>query len=214
MKCALLTFKYFDEAFSISAMLERPAWSLAYIFFSLWLTAKERRNWEAINGCELVRMQVNASETQDVEFRIMVTDGKPWRNQKMVFISLWFRSGDIRCKWNPYYRTGGLKNKDKHCFKFTFCQHHFFVKMSIADCFTCLHSAHLFLRASGNYREAHSKQSSVKCEEKCLEKKQSLFTLDQRYQSHTKNERSDKREGGKCSHTHTCERTKQHHFSI
>jgi len=40
----------------------------------------------------------------------------------------------------------------------------FWEKMSIADCFTCLCSAHSFLGA-GNYRGADSKQSSVKCRE-------------------------------------------------
>lgn len=143
--------------------------------FSLWLTAKggkeKKKRKEKINGCELVRMWVNASETRDVEFRCMVTDGKPCRNQKIVFIFLWFCSGNIRCKWNPYYRMDGLGNKDKHRLKFAFPSATSFflffcvcVKMSIADCFTRLCSAHSFLGA-GNYREADSKQSSVKREE-------------------------------------------------
>lgn len=50
----------------------------------------------------------------------MVADGKPYRNQKIVFVFLWFCSGNIRCKWNPYYRMGSLRNKDKHCLKFAF----------------------------------------------------------------------------------------------
>lgn len=118
-----------------------------HIPFFLWLTAmgeteksKKKDKW-----LWLVRMWVDASETRDVEFRCMVTDGKPCRNQKIVLIFLWFCSGYIRCKWNPYYRMDGLRNKDKHRrLKFAFPSATFFVKMSIADCFTCLCSAHSF----------------------------------------------------------------------
>lgn len=118
-----------------------------------------------INGCELERKWVDASEPQDVEFRCMVTDGKPCRNQKIVFISLWFSRGNIWCKWNPYYRMDRLRNKDKHHLKFAFLGATFRKKeMTVADCFTCLCSAHSFLRA-GNYRGADSKQSSVTCRE-------------------------------------------------
>lgn len=122
MRFILLTFKYFDEAFCALVMLERPAQSLAYFFFMIDCERGkgEEKKKEKINGCELVRMWVNASETRDVEFRCMVTDGKPCRNQKIVFIFLWFCSGNIRCKWNPYYRMDGLGNKDKHRLKFAF----------------------------------------------------------------------------------------------
>ena len=144
-------FKYFDEALCTLVMLERPAQSLAYFFYDWLRSGKEKK--KKINGCELERMRVNAWETRDVEFRCMVTDGKPCRNQKIVFIFLWFCSGNIRCKWNPYYRMDGLRNKDKHRLKSAFPERHFFVKMSIADCFTCLRRAHSFLGA-GNYREA------------------------------------------------------------
>ena len=73
---------------------------------------------------------MNVSETRDVDFRCVVTDGKPCRNQKIVFIFLWFCSGNIRCKWNPYYRMDGLRNKDKHRLKFafpgaTFCENEY-----------------------------------------------------------------------------------------
>lgn len=85
------------------------------------------------------------------------------------------------------------------CFlQFHFC---FFVKMSIADCLTCLCSLHSFLGA-GNYREADSKQSSVKCREG-LGKKPSLFTLDQHYQSHRKNEQSEREKKKYSAHVST-----------
>lgn len=144
MRFVLCVFKYFDEAFCTLVMLERPAQSLAY--FLLWVTAKgERKRTKKINDFELERKWANASETWDVEFRCMVTDGKPCRNQKMVFIFLWFCTGNIRCKWNPYYRMDGLANKDKHPLEVCFSRLPLFVKMSIADCFTCLCSAHSFL---------------------------------------------------------------------
>lgn len=145
----------------------------------------------------------------------MVADGKPYRNQKIVFVFLWFCSGNIRCKWNPYYRMSSLRNKDKHCLKFAFpgtTFFFFFVKMSIADCFTCLCSVHSFVGA-GNYRGTDSKQSSVKCREG-LEKKTSLFTLDQHYQSHMKSEQSEKKQKNLLGHTHTHGHTKRYHFSI
>lgn len=96
---------------------------------------------------------------------------------------------------------GSLGNKDKHCLKFAFpgTTFFFFVKMSIADCFTCLCSVHSFVGA-GNYRGTDSKQSSVKCR-KGLEKKTSLFTLDQHYQSHMKSEQSEKKDT--CTHMGT-----------
>lgn len=81
---------------------------------------KEENREKKINGCELERKWVDASEPQDVEFRCMVTDGKPCRNQKIVFIFLWFCRGNIWCKWNPYYRMERLRNKDKHHLKFAF----------------------------------------------------------------------------------------------
>lgn len=160
MRFILLMFKYFDETLCTLVMLERPAQSLAYFFMIDCGGEKRKKKKKKINGCELERKWVNASETRDVEFRCMVTDGKPCRNQKIVFTFLWFCSRNIRCKWNPYYRMDGLRNKDKHCFKFAF-PHTIFCEMSIADCFTCLCSAHSFLR-DGNYRGADSKQSSVK----------------------------------------------------
>lgn len=126
MRFISLMFKYFDEAFCTLVMLERPAQSLAYFFYDWLRREKERERKKKINGCELERKWVNASETRDVEFRCMVTDGKPCRNQKIVFIFLWFCSGNIRCKWNPYYRMDGLRNKDKHRLKFAFPQRYFF----------------------------------------------------------------------------------------
>lgn len=82
-----------------------------------WLPRGKRKK-RKINGCELQREWTNASESRDVEFRCMVTDGKPCKNQKIVFICLWFCSGNIRCKWNPYYRMDSHRNKDKHRLKF------------------------------------------------------------------------------------------------
>lgn len=163
-------FKYFDEASRTSVMLERPAQSLAYYF--LWLTAKGKRGEKKkkekkIDACELQRVRASASETGYVDFRCMVTDGEPCRNQKIVFISLWFRSGNIRCKWNPYYRMDGLRNKDKHRLKFLLPppKRHFFffffVKMSIADCFTCLCSAHSF---SGSRKLQRGRLQTIICQ--------------------------------------------------
>ncbi|MED6248677.1 hypothetical protein ATANTOWER_003432 [Ataeniobius toweri] len=74
------------------------------------------------------------------------------------------------------------------CLRFSFPRAGFFVKMNIADCFTCLCSVQSFAGA-GNYRAADSKQSSVKCG-KSLEKKLPLFTVDQQNQSHMKSEQS------------------------
>lgn len=163
-------FKYFDEASRTSVMLERPAQSLAYYF--LWLTAKGKRGEKKkkekkIDACELQRVRASASETGYVDFRCMVTDGEPCRNQKIVFISLWFRSGNIRCKWNPYYRMDGLRNKDKHRLKFLLPppKRHFFFfflwkwVLQIASP-VCVQ--HIRFLGAGNYREADSKQSSVK----------------------------------------------------
>ena len=173
-----------------------------HIIFYDWLwrgkeakKKKKKRKREKIDACELQRVRASASETGYVDFRCMVTDGKPCRNQKIVFISLWFRSGNIRCKWNPYYRMDGLRNKDKHRLKFLLSprKRHFFfcfVKMSIADCFTCLCSAHSF---SGSRKLQRGRLQTIICqmlEEKGVgggwKKKPSLFTLDQHYQSHEK----------------------------
>lgn len=63
----------------------------------------------------------------------------------------------------PILHKGRYWNKDKHCLKLSFLAP-LSVKMTIADCFTCLCSVHLFVGA-GNYRGIDSKQSSVKCRE-------------------------------------------------
>lgn len=223
MRFILLTFKYFDEAFCALVMLERPAQSLAYFFFMIDCERGkgEEKKKEKINGCELVRMWVNASETRDVEFRCMVTDGKPCRNQKIVFIFLWFCSGNIRCKWNPYYRMDGLGNKDKHRLKFAFpsATSFFFLFFCVCENEYCrlLHPFVFSTFVSGSRKLQRSRLQTIICQTwRRSGKKQSLFTLDQRYQSHMKNEQSEKNKNKKFlrSHTHTREHTKRHHFGI
>lgn len=79
MKCALLIFKYFDEAFSISAMLERPAWSLAYIFFFFVIDCKGE---EKLRGDKWMRISQNASERlRDSGCRIQ-NHGNRWQTMK------------------------------------------------------------------------------------------------------------------------------------
>lgn len=63
------------------------------------------------------RMWAKASRT--VEFRCMVTDGRP-EIKKILFIPLWFRSGNIRCKWEPDHRMDGFGNKKANVLKFSF----------------------------------------------------------------------------------------------
>lgn len=101
------------------------------------------------------RMWAKASGT--VEFRRMVTDGRP-KIKKIHFIPLWFRSGNIRCKWKPDHRMDGIGNKKANVLKFSFLGSAFFLflKMSMADRFTCLCSARSFRGDASETSEKHA----------------------------------------------------------
>lgn len=106
------------------------------------------------------RMRVKASRT--VEFRRTVTDGRP-EIKKILFVPLWFGSGNIRCKWKPDHRMDGFGNKTPNVLKFSFLSGSFVLslKMSMVDRFTCLCSARSIRGDASETSETHAINSHL-----------------------------------------------------
>lgn len=109
---------------------------LIYIFFFFMIDCEgENRKKKGlgvggINRCELDRESKWMPESRECRIQTYGNRWQAMQKSKIVFIFLWFCSGNIRCKWNPYYRMDGRGNKDKHSLKFalpgaTFCENEY-----------------------------------------------------------------------------------------
>lgn len=151
-------FKYFDNAFCIGDASES---SLRFRRIFFMIDCKGRNTEGAGDRCKLQRRWVNASEAQNVEFRCMVTDGKPCRNPKKCFYFPVIFQRFYQMQMKPVLQNWWPKKQRQTQFKSSLPSAPLLEKTTAVDCFTCLCWAHSFLGA-GKRRAADSKQSSVK----------------------------------------------------